>query len=110
MVHLLITRGAGFIGSNLCNYWFKDNPNDNLIILDKLTYAGNLNNLNSIINSSKRVNFIQGDICDKELIDSILRKFSISHILNLELVNLICDQIDKISNSHPVNPSRKLHL
>ena len=83
MVNLLITGGAGFIGSNLSNYWFKNNPNDNLIILDKLTYAGNLKNLDNIINSSNRVNFIQGDICDKELIDSILRKFSISHVFNL---------------------------
>ena len=53
MVHFLITGGAGFIGSNLCNYWFKNNPNDNLIIHNKLPHPGNLNNLNSIINSSK---------------------------------------------------------
>ena len=42
---LLITGGAGFIGSNFVHYWVKNHPGDKLVVLDKLTYAGNLENL-----------------------------------------------------------------
>ena len=79
MINLLITGGAGFIGSNLVRYWIKNNPKDNIIILDKLTYAGNKNNIESF-ESLPNVNFIEGDICNSELVINLLKRFNISHV------------------------------
>lgn len=64
-MRLLITGGAGFIGSNFARYWATHHPDDNLVILDKLTYAGNLQNIADL---ASRVTFIQGDICDIETV------------------------------------------
>ncbi len=68
---LLITGGAGFIGSNFIRYWLKKYPEDIIINLDKLTYAGNLDNLKEIENSSN-YSFVQGDICDEKLLDKLI--------------------------------------
>lgn len=69
---LLITGGAGFIGSNFIKYWLSKYPKDNIVNLDKLTYAGNLENLKEIENNPN-YKFIQGDICDKELVMNITK-------------------------------------
>lgn len=66
---ILITGGAGFIGSNFIKYILKNYRNDSIVNFDKLTYAGNLENLKDIENDS-RYSFIQGDICDYEAIKS----------------------------------------
>jgi dTDP-glucose 4,6-dehydratase len=66
---LLITGGAGFIGSNFVHYWTKYHPNDQIIVLDKLTYAGNLENLESI---KDKITFLKGDICDQAVVDSAM--------------------------------------
>ncbi|HVY68201.1 MAG TPA: dTDP-glucose 4,6-dehydratase [Patescibacteria group bacterium] len=58
---LLVTGGAGFIGSNFVHYWLARHPQDELAVLDKLTYAGNLENLAAV---RDRITFIRGDICD----------------------------------------------
>jgi dTDP-glucose 4,6-dehydratase len=60
---LLVTGGAGFIGSNFILYWVANHPDDSVINLDKLTYAGNLENLVSV-EKNPRYTFIHGDICD----------------------------------------------
>ncbi len=73
---LLITGGAGFIGSNFIRYWLKKYPDDQIINLDLLTYAGNLDNLKEIKNNPK-YNFIKGDICDKKLIDKIIKSIDL---------------------------------
>ena len=65
---ILVTGGAGFIGSNFLNYMVKKYPDIFFINLDKLTYAGNLENLKSIENS-ENYKFIKGDIADKNLIE-----------------------------------------
>jgi dTDP-glucose 4,6-dehydratase len=70
---ILVTGGAGFIGSNFVLDWLRgsDEP---VINLDKLTYAGNLENLKSLQGDSRHV-FVQGDVCDRSLIDSLLSKY-----------------------------------
>jgi len=68
---MLVTGGAGFIGSNFIIYWLNKYPDDFIINLDKLTYAGNLMNLHQI-SSSKNYRFIKGDICDVRLVNKIL--------------------------------------
>ncbi len=59
---LLVTGGAGFIGSNFIIYWLKNHPEDQVVNFDKLTYAGNLENLKSI-QGNPNYSFIKGDIC-----------------------------------------------
>jgi dTDP-glucose 4,6-dehydratase len=68
---LLVTGGAGFIGSNFILYWSGHHPEDTLVNLDKLTYAGNLENLKSL-ESNKNYKFIRGDICDIKTVDSAM--------------------------------------
>jgi dTDP-glucose 4,6-dehydratase len=68
--NILVTGGAGFIGSNFVLNWLKNEPSS-VVNLDKLTYAGNLANLASI-SSDRRHKFIQGDICDRDLIAELL--------------------------------------
>jgi len=80
-VSILVTGGAGFIGSNFIIDWFKTS-NEKVINLDKLTYAANLSNLDSIHASSFPYTFIEGDICDTDLIDSILTKHNIRAVVN----------------------------
>lgn len=58
---ILVTGGAGFIGSNFVYYWVKHHPNDKIVVLDKLTYAGNLENLAAV---KEQITFIKGDICE----------------------------------------------
>ncbi|MCU1271054.1 MAG: spore coat protein [Acidobacteriaceae bacterium] len=67
---ILVTGGAGFIGSNFILHWLANEPSD-VINLDKLTYAGNPANLASI-SSDRRYKFVQGDICDRELVADLL--------------------------------------
>ena len=62
-MRLLVTGGAGFIGSNFILYWLKHHPEDSVVNFDKLTYAGNLENL-AQVEHSETYRFIQGDICD----------------------------------------------
>src|SRR5680860_267048 len=69
---ILVTGGAGFIGSNFIHYWLEKYQLDEIINLDKLTYAGNLSNLKDIENNP-RYKFIKGDICDFNLVTSIVK-------------------------------------
>lgn len=64
---LLVTGGAGFIGSNFVHYWLKNNPEDQIVVLDLLTYAGNLENLKDIADNPN-YKFIKGDINDEEIV------------------------------------------
>lgn len=64
---ILVTGGAGFIGSNFIRYWLR-NHDDELVNLDKLTYAGNLENLNDVYDD-KRYSFVHGDICDASVVE-----------------------------------------
>ncbi|MBP7832814.1 MAG: dTDP-glucose 4,6-dehydratase [Candidatus Levybacteria bacterium] len=68
---ILVTGGAGFIGSNFILYWLSHHKNDLIINLDKLTYAGNLENLKSV-EHDPRYKFIKGDICDVDLVKDVM--------------------------------------
>lgn len=68
---ILVTGGAGFIGSNFILYWIKNHPEDSIVNFDKLTYAGNLENLKSI-EKNQNYKFVHGDICDTESVKKIL--------------------------------------
>lgn len=68
---LLVTGGAGFIGSNFIHYWLENHAQDKIINLDALTYAGNLSNLKDIENNHNYV-FVEGNIQDRELVDKIM--------------------------------------
>lgn len=69
---LLITGGAGFIGSNFILYWMKHHPDDYIVNFDKLTYAGNLENLKSV-EDNPHYSFIHGDICNKDAVSSVIK-------------------------------------
>ena len=70
---LLVTGGAGFIGSNFIRYFLDAHPDCSVLNLDKLTYAANLDNLSEVA-SRPNYQFVQGDICDPELVGSLLRQ------------------------------------
>lgn len=77
---ILVTGGAGFIGSNFVHDWLGQHD-ETLVNLDKLTYAGNLQNLASLADDPRHV-FIQGDLCDRALLDQLLAKHQPRAILN----------------------------
>lgn len=69
---ILVTGGAGFIGSNFIHYWLNKHPDDDILNFDKLTYAGNLANLSSLKNNP-HYRFVKGDICDPQLVDELMQ-------------------------------------
>ncbi len=81
MKQLLVTGGAGFIGCNFVRYMLKTYNHVNIINVDKLTYAGSLNNLKNLPDESRHI-FVQGDICDRLFIDQLLREHNIDTIVH----------------------------
>jgi len=81
-MNILVTGGAGFIGSNLVMYLLKKYSDIRLVNLDKLTYAGNLENLESVKND-RRYHFEKGDICERGLVEGLLRKHKVDTIINV---------------------------
>lgn len=69
---VLVTGGAGFIGSNFILYWMKNHPDDEIVNLDKLTYAGNLENLHDV-EQNPHYSFIHGDICNPETVGKAMQ-------------------------------------
>lgn len=69
---ILVTGGAGFIGSNFIHYWLKNYPEDQIVNFDALTYAGNLDNLRDIEDNAN-YQFIKGDITDEELVNESVK-------------------------------------
>jgi len=80
-MNLLVTGGAGFIGSNFILYWLKRYPKDKIVNLDKLTYAGNLENLKDV-EDNENYKFVKGDICDGELIDDLMKNENIDVVVH----------------------------
>lgn len=77
----MVTGGAGFIGSNYIHYILDRHENINILNYDKLTYAGNLDNLQKV-ESDPRYRFIKGDICDKKMVYEVIKKHEPDHIVN----------------------------
>jgi dTDP-glucose 4,6-dehydratase len=78
---VLVTGGAGFIGSNFVHYWRKSHPDDRVVVLDALTYAGNLHNLAGIDNGAA-FRFVHGDIADAARVASLLRDEKIDTLVH----------------------------
>lgn len=73
---LLVTGGAGFIGSNFILYWLKNHPQDQVLNLDALTYAGDLENL-ATLEDNPNYSFIKGDICDGKVVEEAMKRIDI---------------------------------
>ncbi len=78
---ILITGGAGFIGSNFAHYVAKQRYYDEIVVLDKLTYAGNLDNIRTLIDD-KSITFVEGDISDKKFVFELFEKEKFTHVVN----------------------------
>ena len=81
MKNYLITGAAGFIGANFLKYILNKHKDIFVVVLDKLTYAGNLKNIENEL-KDKRVEFIKGDICNNELVEDIFSKYNIDYVVN----------------------------
>ena len=77
----LVTGGAGFIGSNFVHYMLEKYTEIKIVNLDKLTYAGNLENLKAVENDERHV-FVQGDICDEALVDRLFAEHEFDYVVN----------------------------
>ena len=83
MKNLLVTGGAGFIGSNFVRFMLERYPDYKVVVYDKLTYAGNLDNLKDVAERfADRYAFVHADICDKEAVDAAMRAHEIDTIVN----------------------------
>src|SRR5918996_5795083 len=78
-MRLLVTGGAGFIGSNFVHYWLERHPGDHVVVYDLLPYAGNRASLAEV---EDRIVFVHGDICDRDLAERILRDEEIEVVVN----------------------------
>ena len=78
-MRLLVTGGAGFIGSNFVHYWLDRHSDDHVVVYDLLTYAGNRESLASV---EERIVFVEGDICDRELAEDALRANEVQVVVN----------------------------
>ncbi len=75
-MHLLITGGCGFIGSNFIHYWMKNHPDDMIVNIDALTYSGNCANLTEVY-GKPNYTFVQGSICDRELVHEVMKNIDL---------------------------------
>ncbi len=81
MRRLLVTGGAGFIGTNLVHYWVKHHPQDRIVVLDALTYAGNIANLDTV-KDHPQFRFVHGNICDDALVNNLMAEERIDTVVH----------------------------
>ena len=77
--NILVTGAAGFIGANFAEFFVNKHPDYNVIVLDKLTYAGNMDNLKKVID---KITFEKGDICDFEFVTELFKKYDINGVIH----------------------------
>ena len=93
---ILVTGGAGFIGSNFILHMMNSHPEVEVINLDVLTYAGNLNNLKGV-DKNPRYTFLEGDICDPDIVNTILDRFNVDTIVHFAAESHVDRSITKAS-------------
>ena len=81
MKKLLVTGAAGFIGSNFVHYWHNNYPEDFIVVLDALTYAGNRDNI-ADLEEEANFKFVHGDICDTTLVEKLLTENDIDTLVH----------------------------
>jgi dTDP-glucose 4,6-dehydratase len=89
----LVTGGAGFIGSNLVHHLLASRPDSKVVVLDKLTYAGNLDNLEAVA-KDPRFELVRADICDRQRVEETLRRVAPDVIFNLAAESHVDRSID----------------
>lgn len=89
----LITGGAGFIGSDFVHILADERPSAKIVVLDKLTYAGNLMSISTLIESG-RIVFVKGDIADKELVAGLLEKYQPAYVINFAAESHVDRSVD----------------
>ena len=94
---LLVTGGAGFIGSNFISYFLKKYPNFQLLNLDKLTYAGSKSNLSEVENLTT-YQFIRGDITDESLVNEIFLDYNIAGVIHFAAESHVDKSIEDAKN------------
>lgn len=94
MKSILVTGGAGFIGSNFTTYYLEKHQDIHIVNLDKLTYAGDLKNI-SVIKNNSRHTFIKGDICDGKLVNDLFKEFHFNGIINFAAESHVDNSIEK---------------
>ena len=92
MKSILVTGGCGFIGSNFIKYLLQKNSQLNIINLDNLTYASRGSNLSSVIKD--RYVFIKGDICNKDLVSSLFKKYKFDSVIHFAAESHVDRSID----------------
>ena len=90
---MLVTGGAGFIGSNFVIYLLEKHEDLRIINLDKLTYAGDFANLNEISSHPNHI-FVEGDICDRALLDQLFKQYDFDGVLHLAAESHVDNSID----------------
>jgi dTDP-glucose 4,6-dehydratase len=91
---ILVSGGAGFIGSNFIPYYLKQHPKIKIVNIDKLTYAGELSNLEEI-NDNARYTFVEGDICDRNLIEELFNKYQFNGVIHFAAESHVDNSIEK---------------
>ena len=81
-VHLLVTGGCGFIGSNFINYYFPKEKVDNIVNIDAMYYCASEENINEKIRLDNKYVLVKGNLCDTKLVSNILNKYNITHIIH----------------------------
>ncbi|MEG3656103.1 dTDP-glucose 4,6-dehydratase [Arenibacter palladensis] len=96
-MNILVTGGAGFIGSNFIHYFLNANPNDQIINFDLLTYAGNLENLKGVENYDN-YHFIKGNICDVSLVEGVFTKYKVDNVIHFAAESHVDKSIENPEN------------
>jgi dTDP-glucose 4,6-dehydratase len=76
---LMVTGAAGFIGANFIHYMLRTHPESDIVVYDKLTYAGNLDNLKAVMDE---IEFVKGDICDLVMVSNTIEKHGVDEVIN----------------------------
>ena len=93
-MNVLITGGAGFIGSNFIPYYLNKYPNIKVVNLDKLTYAGELSNLSEVSNNNSYT-FVKGDICNRNLIEELFKTYQFEGVIHFAAESHVDNSIEK---------------